>query len=270
MVPFWRRAPCLSVDGQRCWAQLNRQSVGQRREAVPEPEELPPGQVEREDFPRFGLGKFAFRFPTNTKFVEIAVGGDVGTPFTVGDELGELPRVDQVSDFHCVTTWTKRCLRWSGLRFRDFYETIVLPKATPQQGANLVVLRSQDGYDQSLPLEDLLAPDVLLADRLNGHALSLAHGAPIRLVAPAHYGYKNVKHLRSVEFWRDAREYRFAGPKFMDHPRARVALEEHGRGVPVWILRRTYPALIPLIRWLFRIGLDRHLSRSSDAPETKG
>ena len=234
------------------------------------PAALPPGQVEREDFPRFGLGKFAFRFPSNTKFVEIAVRGDVGEPLTLGSELAELPRVEQASDFHCVTTWTRRSLRWSGFRFRDFYEAIVVPKAVPQQGANLVVLRSQDGYDQSLPLDDLLAPDVLLADRLNSRALSVAHGAPIRLVAPAHYGYKNVKHLRSIEFWRDAREYRFAGPKFMDHPRARVALEERGCGVPAWVLRRTYPALVPLIRWLFRVGLERHLSRPSDDPETKG
>ncbi len=235
-----------------------------------ESEELPPGQVECAAFPRFGLGKFAFRFPTNTEYVEIAVGGDVGKSFTIRDELEKLPRVDQVSDFHCVTTWTKRSLRWSGVRFRDFYEAIVVPRATPRPGSTFVVLRSQDGYDQSLPLDDLVAPDVLLADRLDGHALSIAHGAPIRLVAPGHYGYKNVKHLRSIEFWRDAREYRFAGPKFMDHPRARVALEERGRGVPVWLLRRTYPAVIPLIRWLFRVGLDRHSSRLPAVPETEG
>jgi hypothetical protein len=23
-LPFWRRTPCFSVEGQRCWAQLNR------------------------------------------------------------------------------------------------------------------------------------------------------------------------------------------------------------------------------------------------------
>jgi DMSO/TMAO reductase YedYZ molybdopterin-dependent catalytic subunit len=224
-------------------------------------EVLPPGQVECEEFPRFGWGQFAFRFPADTSRIQIAVRGDVDAPLTVGPELASLPRVDQVSDFHCVTTWSKRRLRWGGFRFRDFFEVIVKPMVTPQPGADLVVFRSQDGYAQSLPLEDLLAPDVLLADQLGGDPLSIAHGAPIRLVAPAHYGYKNVKHLRSVEFWRDAREYRFVGPKFMDHPRARVALEERGRGVPAWILRRTYPALVPPIRWLFRIALERHEAR---------
>jgi DMSO/TMAO reductase YedYZ molybdopterin-dependent catalytic subunit len=223
---------------------------------------LPPGQIERQEFPRFGFGNLAFRFPTNISSIQIAVRGDIDAPLAVGPELSSLHRVEQVSDFHCVTTWSKRHLRWSGFRFRDFFESIVIPKAAPQREANLVVLRSQDGYEQSLPLEDLLAPDVLLADQRNGEPLSIAHGAPIRLVAPAHYGYKNVKHLRSVEFWRDAREYRFVGPKFMDHPRARVALEERGRGVPAWLLRRTYPALIPPIRWLFRVALERHQARS--------
>lgn len=232
-----------------------------------EPRDLPPGQVEVRDFPRFGLGKFAFRFPTNTKHVEIAVDGDVESPLVVLDDVAVLPRVDQVSDFHCVTTWTKRSLQWSGFRFRDFYETIVEPRAKPRPGAELVVLRSQDGYDQSLPLEDLLAPDVLLADRLDGRPLPVAHGAPMRLVAPAHYGYKNLKHLRSIEFWRDARRYRFAGPGFMDHPRARVALEERGR-MPAWLLRRTYPALVPPIRWLFRIALERQERRMGGLPES--
>jgi DMSO/TMAO reductase YedYZ molybdopterin-dependent catalytic subunit len=222
-----------------------------------ETRDLPPGQVEIEDFPRFGWGKLAFRFPTNPTHVEIAIEGDVVTPFVVREDMATLPRVDQVSDFHCVTTWTKRCLRWSGFLFRDFYEAIVEPRAKPLAGADLVVLRSQDGYDESLPLEDLLAPDVLLADRLDGHPLTIAHGAPMRLVAPAHYGYKSVKHLRSVGFWRDAREYRFVGPGFMDHPRARVALEERGLA-PAWLLRRVYPALVPPIRWLFRIALERH------------
>jgi len=233
-----------------------------------ETHDLPPGQVEVEDFPRFGLGKFAFRFPTDTRDVELSIEGDIETPLLVREELTALSRVDQVSDFHCVTTWTKRALQWSGFKFRDFYESIVEPKAEPHPGAGLVVLRSQDGYDQSLPLEDLLAPDVLLADQLDGRPLSIAHGAPLRLVAPAHYGYKNLKHLRSIGFWRDARAYRFAGPGFMDHPRARVALEERGR-MPAWVLRSTYPALVPPIRWLFRVALERHRRRLGGPSESK-
>jgi DMSO/TMAO reductase YedYZ molybdopterin-dependent catalytic subunit len=41
---------------------------------------------------------------------------------------------------------------------------------------------------------------LLLADRLNGAKLTPDHGAPPRLVAPMHYGYKSVKHLTVLEY----------------------------------------------------------------------
>jgi DMSO/TMAO reductase YedYZ molybdopterin-dependent catalytic subunit len=94
-------------------------------------------------------------------------------------------------------------------------------------------------------LEDLLAPDVLLADRLNGKPISVDHGAPLRLVAPAHYGYKWVKHLSRIEFREPAAGYRVSALSFMDHPRARVAHEERGRVFPGWLLRYLYRPLIP-------------------------
>jgi DMSO/TMAO reductase YedYZ molybdopterin-dependent catalytic subunit len=231
---------------------------------------LPPGQVEIDDFPRFGIASFAFRFPTETERIEIAVDGDVERPKRFAAELGSLERVEQVSDLHCVTTWTRRGLRWGGWRFRDFYEQLVVPCVRPEAGATLVVLRAQDGLAQSLPLEDALAPDVLLADRLDGERLGVDHGAPIRFVAPAHYGCKSVRHLNAVEFWRDARNYRFPGPWFlMNPPRARVMHEERGRVLPPWVFRRVWPALMPPVRWLFAVGLRRHQQRASSAAPGK-
>jgi DMSO/TMAO reductase YedYZ molybdopterin-dependent catalytic subunit len=222
---------------------------------------LPPGQYEIDRFPRFGLARFAYRFPQSEPF-GLAIRGDVEKDITVDNELLGLPRVDQVSDFHCVTTWTCRSLPWSGFRFSDFYERIAAPRSRPQDGANLVILRCQDGYTPSLPLSDLLAPDVLLADRLEGRPLSIEHGAPLRLVAPAHYGYKNAKHVCAIEFWRDDREYRRASPKFMDHPRARVALEERGLGVPGVILRYLYRPLVRPTARRFERALAAHLGRN--------
>src|SRR5215207_2792671 len=162
---------------------------------------LPPGQREIEHFPRFGLTPFAVRFPTAIEAPKIQIGGDVEVSVEVGKELGLVARVEQCSDFHCVTTWTRRGLQWSGIRFSDFYQHIVVPLARPSPGATFVVLRGQDGARASLPLDDLLAPDVLLADRLDGRPLPIEHGAPMRLVAPAHYGYKSVKHINRIELW---------------------------------------------------------------------
>jgi DMSO/TMAO reductase YedYZ molybdopterin-dependent catalytic subunit len=205
---------------------------------------LPPGQREIAAFPRFGLAPFAYRFPAETTQVRLRIVGDVRNLVTLVDELAHADRCEQVSDFHCVTTWTRRSLRWSGIRFRDFYEEIVRPLAEPSADATFVVLRAQDGYRSSLPLADLLAPDVMLADRLEDAPLSIEHGAPLRLIAPAHYGYKCVKHLDCIGFWRSGDRYRPVGFRFMAHPRARVANEERGRWVPGWLLRYLYRPLV--------------------------
>jgi DMSO/TMAO reductase YedYZ molybdopterin-dependent catalytic subunit len=205
---------------------------------------LPPGQREIESFPRFGLTPFAVRFPTAIETIKLQIGGDVETSVEVGKELAHVARVEQCSDFHCVTTWTRRGLQWGGIRFSDFYQQIVVPLAGPSPAATFVVLRGQDGARTSLPLDDLLAPDVLLADRLDGQPLPIEHGAPLRLVAPAHYGYKNVKHINRIEFWLSSESYRPFGLRFMVHPRARVAREERGQWVPGWLLRYLYRPLI--------------------------
>lgn len=219
---------------------------------------LPPGQHAQADFPRFGLFEFAARI-ADPQATALVVCGDTQTATTVPLPLPpELPRVEQTSDIHCVTTWSKRGVCWSGVRFADFYEHVVLPQARPLGGATLVALRGQDAYVTTLPLDDLLAPDVLLADHLDGAPLGLAHGAPLRVVAPRHYGYKSAKHLYAIEFWRDARAFRTAAFGFMDHPRARVALEERARYLPGALLRPFYRSLIGLARWRFRTALERH------------
>ncbi len=208
---------------------------------------LPPGQMEVREFFRFGLSLFANRFPQDENTIRFEVRGDVATAQTLAaQDLADLPRVDQVSDFHCVTTWSYLNVRWSGVRFADFYRQIVVPRIQPAADATLVVFRGEDGYATSLPLDDLLAADVLLADQVDGHGLQIEHGAPLRLVAPAHYGFKNVKHIAAIEFWRDRRNYRFPFPypQLMDHPRGRVALEERTRIIPGWLVRYFYRMLI--------------------------
>jgi len=169
-----------------------------------------------------------------------------------------LPRVEQISDFHCVTTWSHRFLSWGGVRFTDFYNRVIVPLAGPHPGATLVALRGQDGAHTGMLLEDMLAPDVLLADTLGGDPLSIAHGAPLRLIAPAHYGYKSLKHLSRIEFCSREHDYRVSGYRFMDHPRARAAMEERGRGVPGWLLRHLYRPLISATAARFAHAMAEH------------
>jgi len=224
-----------------------------------EPTRLPPGQRWREDFPRFGLLHFAERFPARPELISLRIGGAVRCDIELlSADFAGLPRVQQTSDFHCVTSWSHAGLRWSGVRLREVYEQLILPRAGPMPDATVVILHGQDGAGGSLPLADLLADDVLLADGLNDAPLTIAHGAPLRLVAPAHYGYKNVKHLSRLEFRSDLSTYRRNAYRFMDHPRARVALEERGQWLPGWLLRRLYRPMIPSTVAHFARALQRH------------
>ena len=101
-------------------------------------------------------------------------------------------------------------------------------------------LRRQDGGLQ-------LGHDAAVEDAVGQQSLGLAHGGPLRLVAPAHYGYKNVKHLAAIEFRASRRGYSFPFPYpgLMDHPRGRVALEERARFVPNWLIRPIYKLFVP-------------------------
>lgn len=206
-------------------------------------DDLPPGQRWRDDFPRFGVTSFARRFPARPDVVRLQWTGALREPLVLdAAALAGLTRVEQRSNFHCVTSWSRRGLMWSGYRFRDVYYALIRASASPQ--VSLVVLRGEDGFRADLPLADLMAPEVLLADRLDGRPLSIEHGAPLRLVAPAHYGYKSVKHLQRIELRESRDGYRPLGPAFMSHERGRVAFEERGHGLPSWLLRHLFRPLI--------------------------
>lgn len=205
--------------------------------------DLPPGQKESATFPRFGLPQYAKRFPKKVDKISFTVGGDL-EEFEISQELNLLTRTSQVSDFHCVTTWSKLNLNWSGYTFNEFYKTLILPKVSHE--ITFVVLRAQDGYKTSLPLADLLKKNVMLADQLDNQPLSLEHGAPIRIIAPDHYGYKNLKHLKRIEFYAERQVVKQGFLSFMDHPRARVSLEERASKGPGIIFR-----------WLYKLGIKR-------------
>jgi len=88
---------------------------------------------------------------------------------------------------------------------------------------------------------DLDNDNVLLATRLNDQPLDRRHGAPLRLVSPDQYGYKNIKHLVGLDF-RHEEPSSTLGPK--EHLRARVAAEERHSTLPNWAVKAPYRLLI--------------------------
>jgi DMSO/TMAO reductase YedYZ molybdopterin-dependent catalytic subunit len=107
------------------------------------------------------------------------------------------PRVDQLTTLECISNEVGGNLigtiLWSGIRLRD-----LLAASGLTTGAGFVVLRSVDGYTESIPLSRALDPDVLIAYGMNGSTLSAEHGFPCRLIVPGLYGYKNAKWLSDI------------------------------------------------------------------------
>jgi len=132
----------------------------------------------------------------------LRIEGDVARPrsFTY-EELLALPRAEQVSDFHCVTGWSVKDVRWAGVRFRDLLE-----RSQPHAGAGAIMfVSSERPYVDTLTLEQAYLDDAMLAYEMDGKPLRREHGAPVRVVIPEMYGYKNVKWVERLVVGREAR-----------------------------------------------------------------
>jgi DMSO/TMAO reductase YedYZ molybdopterin-dependent catalytic subunit len=126
----------------------------------------------------------------------LRIGGHVEHPLELSyEELRALPQASQVSTFHCVTGWTVDNVHWRGVRFRD-----LLARARPHPAAHaLRFVSAEQPYTDYLTLKQALLPDVMLAWEMDGKPLPQEHGAPVRVVIPDMYGYKNVKWVAKIE-----------------------------------------------------------------------
>jgi DMSO/TMAO reductase YedYZ molybdopterin-dependent catalytic subunit len=106
-----------------------------------------------------------------------------------------LEQVDDRSDFHCVTGWSRLDVSWRGVRFAT-----VAALAEPADEAEYVVCHAYDGYTTNLPLGEALKDDVLLVHGTDGAPLPREHGGPVRLITPQLYAWKGAKWLRRIEF----------------------------------------------------------------------
>jgi len=126
----------------------------------------------------------------------LSIGGLVAKPLVLTyDELRRLPKVEQISTFHCVTGWTVPDVHWGGVRIAD-----VLREAQPVASAGAVQFVSADyPYQDYLTIAEASLPDVMLAYEMYGQPLPREHGAPLRLVIPEMYGYKGVKWIKAIK-----------------------------------------------------------------------
>jgi DMSO/TMAO reductase YedYZ molybdopterin-dependent catalytic subunit len=110
--------------------------------------------------------------------------------------VAALPGVQQVSDFHCVTGWSVDKVHWEGIRPQTIIDLV-----RPKPSARFVSLQSLEApYVDQISMDQFREPNAMLARRQDGKPLTRSHGAPLRLVLPSMYGYKNVKWVRELRF----------------------------------------------------------------------
>jgi len=161
---------------------------------------LPIGQHEVKNWPVLDLGE---QPDVPLEKWKLEVGGLVENPFTLDwEQFLALPQVDDVSDFHCVTTWSRYDNRWRGVRFRTIAEM-----AVPKDDAHFVLCTGYDfmpgtfiPYTVNVPLNRAVDDDVLLVHTWQGQPLPREHGGPVRMITPKLYAWKGAKWIRKIEF----------------------------------------------------------------------
>jgi DMSO/TMAO reductase YedYZ molybdopterin-dependent catalytic subunit len=150
---------------------------------------------------------------------ELVVDGRVRAPLTLTmDDLRARPAVSMPVVMECAgggrahlaprpvsAPWHDEaigCAEWTGTPLRGLLEEAGLLDDAVEvlftgcdRGLDQGV---EQDYQRSLPVDEALRADVLLAYAMNGQPLPPPHGFPLRLVVPEWYGMASVKWLRSI------------------------------------------------------------------------
>ena len=154
---------------------------------------LPPGQHLTSGFPVLDLG---VQPEIALDKWRLEAGGLVEFPRTfTWEQFNALPQFENVSDFHCVTTWSKFDCRWGGVAFFTLAEFV-----RPKPEVKHVLFTSYDGYSTNVRLEDCLDDDALIATQFDGKPITREHGCPARVIIPKLYAWKGAKFVKSIEF----------------------------------------------------------------------
>lgn len=121
--------------------------------------------------------------------------------------------------------------RWRGTPLRPLLEEAGVPDVTVEvlfTGLDRGVEGGEEqAFQRSLPLDEALRDEVLLAYEMNGAPLPPQHGFPLRLVVPGWYGMTNVKWLERIELADTA----FTG--YQNRQGYRLRQTEEDEGVPL-------------------------------------
>jgi DMSO/TMAO reductase YedYZ molybdopterin-dependent catalytic subunit len=169
------------------------------------------------------VDRFFVRCHTLTPTVNLSkwslrIDGKVDRPMTLTmDDLMKLPRVEFVAVLECAgngrrfyeprvpgTQWEFGAVgngRWAGVRLRDVLRQAGIQISAKEilfDGADVPLGRMPD-FQRSIAVDKALHRDTLLAYEMNGQALPVEHGFPLRVIAPGWASDSWVKWLQHIE-----------------------------------------------------------------------
>lgn len=141
----------------------------------------------------------------------VRVEGEVEKPadYHLEDLIKSSQLEERIYRLRCVEAWSM-VIPWVGIPLSDLikrfkptskakyveFTTLHDPKQMPGQNRNVL----DWPYVEALRMDEAMNPLALMAVGLYGKVLPNQNGAPIRLVVPWKYGFKNVKSIVKIRF----------------------------------------------------------------------
>ncbi len=176
-------------------------SVGRIREGIRPPKFANRfARLDYDAYPMPVIALYPIPDPIDLESLELQVSGlDCARRAVRWNELDALPRYRIRVPVICqIFNWSE-VVEWEGLRLADVLDQVNVD--THEEG--FVGVYSRDGvYFEGLSMAEARDPRVMLATGMNGQALPIEYGGPMRLVVPFLQGYKSVKWVGAIHAFR--------------------------------------------------------------------
>ncbi|MHB0875562.1 MAG: molybdopterin-dependent oxidoreductase [Anaerolineae bacterium] len=156
-------------------------------------ERVPPGQ---HVVNRLAILDLGVRPDVDLSEWSLEVTGQIESPVTLSwTQFQDLSHVERIWDFHCVTGWSKLDNHWAGVLLSEIVQLV-----KPRASVAAVIFVCRDGYTTNVRYDEAMAQESMLVDQLQGEALPLEHGGPVRGMVPWLYAWKSAKFVSGIRF----------------------------------------------------------------------
>jgi len=155
----------------------------------------------------------ALEFKSRPWTVEVGGLCDKPRTYDIDELIKRMPIEERIYRFRCVEAWSM-VVPWTGFPVKALLHevqprssakfmkmtTFMNPQVARRQGGTAGGYGEPWPYTEGLTMAEAANELSMFAVGIYGHVLPRQHGAPIRLVVPWKYGFKNIKSVVKIEF----------------------------------------------------------------------